>query len=74
VVQKWIDTSNKHDLAAHMALVDAGGRRTRMASFFRVQKGLIVEWLDAPVDQGGSAAANQNSAACQAVNTALGPG
>jgi hypothetical protein len=54
--------------------VDAGGRRTRMGSFFRVQNGLIVEWMDTTLDPvGPAAAANQNSEACQAVNAALAP-
>ena len=53
--------------------LDAAGKRIRMGSFFRVQKGLIVEWMDVPVDPAGPAAANQNSPACQAVNSALGP-
>ena len=53
---------------------DARGNRTRMGSFFRVQKGLITEWMDATLDPAGpAAAANQNSEACQAVNAALGP-
>ena len=53
--------------------VDAGGKRTRMGSFFRVQNGLIVEWMDAALEPGGSKPANQNSEACQAVNAALAP-
>jgi len=54
--------------------VGAGGKRTRMGSFFRVQNGLIVEWMDTTLDPGGPAtAANQNSEACQAVNAALAP-
>ena len=44
-----------------------------MGSFFRVQKGLIVEWMDAALEPGGAASANPNSAACRAVNAALGP-
>jgi hypothetical protein len=53
---------------------DGAGKRTRMGSFFRVQNGLITEWLDSQLDVAGSAAApNQNSMACQAVNAALGP-
>jgi hypothetical protein len=53
---------------------DAAGNRTRMGSFFRVHKGLITEWMDTQVDAGGPATApSQNSAACQAVNAALGP-
>ena len=47
---------------------------TRIASLFRVQKGLITEWVDVVVDAKGPAApANPGSAACQAVNTALPP-
>jgi len=54
--------------------VDARGNRTRMGSFFRVQNGLITEWLDTALDTAGpTAAANQNSPACQAVNAALAP-
>jgi len=53
---------------------DAAGNRTRMGSFFRVQNGLITEWMDTQLDTGEPAAApNQNSGACQAVNAALGP-
>ena len=45
---------------------------TRIASLFRVQKNLITEWVDTVVEsKGPAAAANPNSAACQAVNTAL---
>lgn len=52
---------------------DAAGKRIRMGSFFRVQQGLITEWMDTQVDQAGPAAAtNRNSAACQMVNAALG--
>jgi hypothetical protein len=47
---------------------------TRTASLFRVQKSLITEWMDVVVESAGpAAAANPNSAACQAVNTALAP-
>ena len=47
---------------------------TRTASLFRVQKNLITEWMDVVVEAAGPAAApNPNSAACQAVNTALAP-
>ena len=47
-------------------------RGTRTASLFRVQKNLITEWMDVVVEAAGpAAAANPNSAACQAVNTAL---
>jgi hypothetical protein len=54
--------------------VDAGGKRTRMGSFFRVQNGLIVEWMNTALDPAPpTAAANQNSEACQAVNAALAP-
>jgi len=50
--------------------VSANGART--ASLFRVQKGLITEWMDVVVEGAvPAAAANPNSAACQAVNTAL---
>lgn len=50
--------------------VDAAGNRTRMGSFFRVQNGLIVEWMDTQLE-GTPIAANPNSAACQTVNTTL---
>ena len=53
--------------------IDAGGKRTRMGSFFRVQNNLIVEWMDAALEPGGAATPNQNSEACQAVNAALAP-
>jgi hypothetical protein len=46
---------------------------TRTASLFRVQNSLITEWVDVVVEGARPAAANQNSAACQEVNTALGP-
>ena len=47
---------------------------TRTASLFRVQKSLITEWVDVVVeDKGPAAAANQDAAACQAVNAALAP-
>jgi hypothetical protein len=41
-----------------------------MGSFFRVQKGLVTEWMDAQLD-GRPIAADPNSAACQKVNTTL---
>jgi hypothetical protein len=45
---------------------------TRTASLFRVQKTLITEWMDVVVETAGPVAApNPNSAACQAVNSAL---
>ena len=54
--------------------VDARGTRTRMGSFFRVQNGLIVEWMDTALDPGTpTPTANPNSEACQAVNAALAP-
>ena len=46
---------------------------TRTASLFRVQKSLITEWVDTVVEGAAPGAANPNSAACQAVNTALTP-
>ena len=53
---------------------DAAGTRTQMGSFFRVQNGLIVEWMDTAVNGTSPATrANPNSAACQAVNAALAP-
>ena len=52
--------------------VDAAGNRTRMASFFRVQNGLVTEWMGTQLaGTAPAAAANQNSPACQAVNTTL---
>ena len=43
-----------------------------MGSFFRVQNGLITEWMDTQIEGAApAAAANQNSAACQTVNTTL---
>ena len=30
--------------------MDAAGRRTRMGGLFCVQKGLITEWMNTPVD------------------------
>jgi hypothetical protein len=45
-----------------------------MASFFRVQNGLITEWMyDIPLDtaQGPSNGPGGSSAACQAVDAAL---
>jgi hypothetical protein len=50
--------------------VGASGAVTKMGSFFRVQNGLITEWMDSAVD-GTPAAPNPNSAACQAVNATL---
>ena len=45
---------------------------TRVASIFRVQKSLITEWMEVVVDaQGLALAANPNSAACRAVNSAV---
>ena len=52
--------------------VDAGGKRTRMGSFFRVQNGLITEWMNTQLEgTAPAAAANQNAPACQTVNTTL---
>ena len=51
---------------------DANGQPMRVAGFFRVQRGLIVEWMDSVVEASGpAAAANPNSAACQTVNATL---
>ena len=50
--------------------IGAGGQVTKMGSFFRVQKGLIVEWLDSTLE-GTPPVANANAAACQTVNTTL---
>ena len=52
--------------------VDAAGNRTRMASFFRVQNGLVTEWMGTQLEgTAPAAAANQTSPACQTVNTTL---
>lgn len=54
---------------------DAAGVRSQMGSFFRVQNGLIVEWMDTVVDGTSPATrANPNSQACQAVSGALASG
>ncbi|MDR3475269.1 MAG: hypothetical protein P4M09_26760 [Devosia sp.] len=51
---------------------DADGNVTKMGSFFRVQDGKIVEWLDAVLEGTDPAAsANANLAACETVNTTL---
>ena len=63
---------------------NAQGNVTHMGSFFRVQKGLVVEWYDVPNDPVGTAAtkaqgrnaaaapaAARNAAACQAVDAAF---
>jgi hypothetical protein len=53
---------------------NAAGMRIPMGSFFRVQNGQIVEWMDTALNgTGPAAAANPNAAACQTVNTALTP-
>ena len=52
--------------------VDAAGNRTRMASFFRVQNGLVTEWMNTQLEGAApAAAANPNAQACQTVNTTL---
>ena len=52
--------------------VDAAGNRTRMASFFRVQNGLVTEWMNTQLEGAApAAAANPNAPACQTVNTTL---
>lgn len=51
---------------------DAAGARSRMGSFFRVQNGLIVEWMNSAVEGASPATrTNPNAPACQTVNTAL---
>jgi hypothetical protein len=53
---------------------DAQGTVTHMASFFRVQKGLVTEWMyDTALDTAPAAATggDPNSPACQAVDSAL---
>ena len=51
---------------------DANGQPMRVAGFFRVQRGLIVEWMDSVVEASGPGVpANPNSAACQTVNATL---
>jgi hypothetical protein len=46
------------------------GSASTMASFFRVQKGLITEWMDSAVD-GAIPVAEPNSAACRSINATL---
>jgi ketosteroid isomerase-like protein len=46
------------------------GSVTHGASFFRVQRGIIVEWYDMP--NSGVAAAGSDSVSCRAVDAALG--
>jgi hypothetical protein len=61
------------DVITRWEKYDAAGKPIRMGSFFRVQQGLITEWMDTQIDPSGAGAApNQNSTACQAVNSALG--
>jgi hypothetical protein len=50
--------------------VSANGAITKMGSHFRVQQGLVVEWLDVQLE-GTPTAANANAAACARLNTAL---
>ena len=50
---------------------DSAGTRTRMSSMFRVQRGLITEWMDSVIDGPAPAAPNVDAAACQTVNTAI---
>ena len=53
---------------------DTKGQVSHMSSFFRVQKGLIVEWSDMSDDAVSPAAKGAgNSDACRAVDTALHP-
>ena len=53
---------------------DTQGQVSHMSSFFRVQKGLIVEWSDMPDDAVSPAPKRAgNSDACRAVDTALHP-
>jgi hypothetical protein len=52
--------------------MDAAGNVTKMGSFFRVQNGLITEWMNTQLEgTAPAAAANQNAPACQTVNTTL---
>ncbi len=51
--------------------IDTAGTRTRMGSFFRVQNGLITEWMDAPLEGAAPAQGNPNAPACQTVNKTL---
>jgi ketosteroid isomerase-like protein len=58
---------------------NARGNVTHMASFFRVQKGLITEWmydtrLDSAPPSGNPGNVGGNSSACQAVDAALSRG
>jgi hypothetical protein len=62
VLTRWDETSAQGDVQ-------------HMSSMFRVQNGLISEWMyDVPLD-GGAAddAAGSNTSACQVVDAALGP-
>jgi len=55
---------------AQWTRTDAAGSSVPMGSFFRVQKGLVTEWMD--VQLGGSpVATDANSAACQKVNSTI---
>ena len=55
---------------AQWTRTDAAGNSVPMGSFFRVQKGLVTEWMDAQL--GGTPVANDpNSAACQKVNSTI---
>lgn len=57
-------------LLARWDRTDAEGNTSKMGSFFRVKKGLVVEWLDVAVD-GTLATPDPNSDACQSINTTL---
>ncbi len=55
---------------AQWTWTDAAGNRVPMGSFFRVQKGLVTEWMDAQLG-GTPVATDPNSAACQKVNSTI---
>ena len=58
------------DGIAQWTRTDAAGNSVPMGSFFRVQKGLVTEWMDAQLG-GTPVATDPNSAACQKVDSAI---
>ena len=55
---------------AQWTKTDAAGNSVPMGSFFRVQNGLVTEWLDAQLG-GSPVATDPNSVACQKVNSTI---
>ena len=55
---------------AQWTKTDAAGNSVPMGSFFRVQNGLVTEWMDAQLG-GSPIATDPNSAACQKVNSTV---